>query len=470
MRARLAHVPRWADDAIVMLVALLARAAVVAWAAGRFPPVADGQYYHVIGTRIAQGLGYTWAWPDGVVTYAAHYPVGYPAIVAAAYRLVGPEPWHAMAANALIGAAGAWATLAIARRSTSRPLALLAGLLVALHPALVAYTPALMTEGITASLCALGAWAATRAREAADRTRLGWLVGLGLFLGICTLVRPQAILIAPVLGWFAVPEAQAWKPRLRAALLAAGLASLVCVPWLVRNHLRMAHAGLSFNGGWNLLIGTDPAGRGGWAPLQCPEACRLVFQEADKDVCFGRAGMREILSHPFAWLSLLPAKLAMTFDYCGGAGWYLRESNGDVFTDAWKLRLGALETLWIRLTLLGAILWSAWAAGPLRKVRWAIAAASLPFVFLQHGWVAWVGLVALLTCFGRVLHRMPVVVPASLALVASTALTHAVFFGSGRYSMVVLPLVTALACGLLTAGREPAHTSGLEGDLADAPH
>lgn len=319
--ARLARVPRGVDDAVVVVAALLARLAMVAWAAGRVPPVADGQYYHVIGERIARGLGYTWAWPDGAVTWAAHYPVGYPAIVAAAYRLLGPQPWHAMLANALIGAAGAWAALALARRSTSRPLALGAGMLVALHPALVAYTPALMTEGITASLSALGAWAASRAREAAPRRRTVWFIGLGLFLGACTLVRPQAILIAPVLGWFAVPEDDPWRPRLRAALIATGLASLVCVPWLLRNQLRMGHAGLSFNGGWNLLIGTDAAGRGGWAPLQVPEACRLVFQEADKDVCFGRAAMREIASRPAAWLSLVPSKLAVTFDYCGGAGW-----------------------------------------------------------------------------------------------------------------------------------------------------
>src|SRR5262249_7485196 len=57
-------------------VALDVRLAVVAWAAARFPPAADATYYQRIAERISQGLGYTWLWPDGAVTYAAHYPVG----------------------------------------------------------------------------------------------------------------------------------------------------------------------------------------------------------------------------------------------------------------------------------------------------------------------------------------------------------------------------------------------------------
>src|SRR5256885_7855973 len=46
-------------------------------------------FYHAVATRIARGAGYTWAWPDGVVTYAAHYPVGYPALLGAAYAVFG---------------------------------------------------------------------------------------------------------------------------------------------------------------------------------------------------------------------------------------------------------------------------------------------------------------------------------------------------------------------------------------------
>ena len=72
------------DALVVTLVALVARLVVVAWAAGHIPPTADGAYYHRLAIRLATGQGYTWLWPDGVVTAAAHYPVGYPALIGAA--------------------------------------------------------------------------------------------------------------------------------------------------------------------------------------------------------------------------------------------------------------------------------------------------------------------------------------------------------------------------------------------------
>lgn len=97
------------DALIVAGVALAARLAVVVWAHARFSASADGHYYDVLARRLAAGAGYTWLWPDGAVTFAAHYPVGYPAILALAYLVLGASPAVAMTVNALIGAAGAYA-------------------------------------------------------------------------------------------------------------------------------------------------------------------------------------------------------------------------------------------------------------------------------------------------------------------------------------------------------------------------
>src|SRR5690606_5734903 len=100
----------------------------------------------------ADGAGYTWLWPDGAVTYAAHYPVGYPALLAGLYALLGPSPVFGMAFNAILGTVAVLATYWVASESASRAGAVLAGTVVALHPSLVLYTPALMTEGVTAAL------------------------------------------------------------------------------------------------------------------------------------------------------------------------------------------------------------------------------------------------------------------------------------------------------------------------------
>ncbi|MGH7282722.1 MAG: hypothetical protein ACRELY_14435, partial [Polyangiaceae bacterium] len=77
------------DRIAVAALALAARLSFVAWGASRFPAAADGAYYDKIATRIASGDGYTWVWPDGAVTYAAHYPIGYPAILSVFYALFG---------------------------------------------------------------------------------------------------------------------------------------------------------------------------------------------------------------------------------------------------------------------------------------------------------------------------------------------------------------------------------------------
>ncbi|MBI5536365.1 MAG: glycosyltransferase family 39 protein [Deltaproteobacteria bacterium] len=458
------------DAALVIGTALGARVAMVAWAASRIPPTGDGKFYDVIATRIAQGHGYTWLWPDGVVTYAAHYPVGYPALLGAAYAVFGAKPAAAMMVNALLGTAAAAAAWALARRATSRAGALAAGLLVALHVGLVAYTPALMTEGATAALCVIAAWQACRAREAKARRRTAWLAAAGLTLGLCTLVRPQSLVLAPLLGWFALEAEASWSRRLRTAAFVGAIALAACAPWALRNEVRLGHAALSFNGGWNLLIGTNPAGHGSWSPVEVPQACKEVFHEAEKDICFGREAVKAIAAHPLTWLSLVPAKLSVTFDYCGGAGWYLREANGAAFDDAWKLRLGVVETLYERMILIAALVAGSLGPGPRRRPRMVVAALSIAAALTHWGWLAYVGLGLVLALLGRALHRAPLLIPSTLAMILSTAAIHAVFFGSGRYSMVVFPFVTALACGLLTRGRQQGHTLDPEGDLVDAPH
>ena len=60
--------------------------------------------------------------------------------------------------------------------------------------------------------------------------------------------------------------------------------------------------------------------------------------------------------------------------------------------------------------------------------------------------IPWVlGGVSILLLGTRELARAPLLVPATAAVVLGTAATHAVFFGAGRYGIVVVPFVTALA-------------------------
>jgi 4-amino-4-deoxy-L-arabinose transferase-like glycosyltransferase len=438
------------DALVVTGIALVARLAVVGWAAAfAIPAVADGTYYHVLAERLANGQGYTWLWLDGAVTYAAHYPVGYPALVALAYSVAGAKPAAAMVVNALIGAAGAWGAHDLLSRVTSRRLTLAGGLAVALHPVLVPYTAALMTEGVTAAFLVIATALAARGRDAPrGRYALAWLVAAGVMLGVATLVRPQALALAPLLGWLAVrPEPPDLLRRARTTIGLTFLAVLVCAPWTARNCVRMDKCALvSVNGGWNLAIGTQTKD-GAWQEIAVPHACKDVFAEAAKDECFGNVARETIAAEPLRWLARAPAKLRMTFDYFGAAPWYLHAASAQHFPYRAKVVLGSIEVLASRLLLLAALVSVRKLEGPRAGLREAVTGIGLVACFLPSGAVLGylACAVAVFLLGRRALARTPLVVPASASVILATAATHAVFFGAGRYGIVVVPFVTALA-------------------------
>lgn len=449
------------DGLVVAATALAARLAIVAWAWSAIPPAADGTYYHQIAKRIAEGHGYTWVWPDGVVTYAAHYPVGYPALVAIGYALFGPAPAVAMIVNALIGAAGAYAAFRLVHAGTGGRLPRLslgAGLAVALHPVLVPYTAAIMTEGTTAALLVIAAAITVRARD--DKRPLRFVALTGLIMGLATLVRPQSLVLAPVLGVLAEGGARSFKTSrgLRRALINAavvlGMTLLVCAPWTLRNCARMDKCALvSVNGGWNLAIGAQTTS-GGWSEIVVPDACKAVFQEAAKDDCFGREAVKVIAAHPWAWALRMPAKLRVTFDYFGAAPWYLHTANASYFSYRAKVALGAVETLVSRLLLAAALI--AILRAPTRRpsLSWAkrgTVAIGLVSCVLVPGTVGYLALALAIVsatvddALCETGDELSALLPFTAAVILATAATHAVFFGAGRYGIVVVPFVTAVA-------------------------
>jgi len=453
---RTSGAPYLSDAWLLAGLALILRILVVLWARDRFPPADDGIFYHAVAQRIAHGQGYTWLWPDGSVTYAAHYPVGYPALIGAAYTAFGAQPVVAMAFNAALGALSVFAAQRSAIRRSSRTLAAIAALLVALHPGLLFYTPALMTEGVAAELMVLAVWLMLRAAESA---RPAWrLVALAVCLGTSILVRPQLALIAPLFGFFALPSGEArYRERALRAALVTFMALCFCLPWTLRNCKRMDRCVfISANGGWNLLIGSLPEANGAWHAIEgslVPPECRNVFGEADKDRCFGRAGRSRIAAAPLDFLALVPRKLSLTFDYFGAPGHYLHTANYREFDESRKLRLGVLETAWERLVLLAAIAQAALRGERRRQLRRVGGALAGLFALSRAGWAGYLGLVACHALSGRELLRRPIAaITAGLTL--ATALTHAAFFGAGRYGFVCAALLCVAAVGEPDAKRE----------------
>lgn len=217
---------------------------------------------------------------------------------------------------------------------------------------------------------------------------------------------------------------------------------------------------VSVNGGWNLLIGTATR-NGAWQPVDVPPACREVWDEAGKDSCFEREARLVLARDPWAAIARAPAKLDVTFDYFGAAPWYLHEANPAAFDDEAKKALGTVDLVASRLALLFALVALGRRALASRRVGDSprIWASSLVLVTMgaisavsRHATFGYLALAAALLAdpaWRR--DRSRLVLPFTGAVVLSVAATHAVFFGAGRYGLVVLPLVSAVAA--LTADR-----------------
>jgi hypothetical protein len=327
-------------------------------------------------------------------------------------------------------ASAAAAHLVLASGQGNERRALLAGLVIALHPALVPYAAAWMTE--TLSLGLLGAVLLLAVpRQGLSVTVLS-LVASGLALGLLVLVRPQMLLLAPVLAAFVYLTASPGKRRLAlSGAFALVLSTLIVVaPWTYRNCKQTGVCNVvSANGGWNLLIGTQSE-NGRFGELRVPEECRTVWNEAAKDQCFGRAAKRAWQLAPSANLKKVPLKWSATFDYFGAGPYYLHASAPKLLTEQGKLVLAAVETATHRLMLM----WLLFRLGSKRS-RWLAWVALLP----TGGGVLGLALVAWqskATVAGRWL----------LATLGLTAAVHGVFFGDGRYGLVVLlPLAAVFA-------------------------
>ena len=437
--------------ALLFVVALAPRLYVALFWAGE--PVWDGHYYDFGARRIAQGAGYS-----DELTLAGHlvwhpwchYPVGYSAFLAVFYRLFGDGRAVAAVANALVGAALAVVTWALAGRALSTVRARAAGVLVALHPGLILYAALVMSEPLAALLTLLAFWAAVTLRP-----RRGLLAG-ALLLGVAALVRPQALLCAPFLA-LVLPRGRA---RLVAAAVACAVALVPVLPWTARNCRVMDGCALvSTNAGWNLAIGAFPRATGRFETLHSSDGCRDVTGQVQQDRCWRDYGLAQIRARPWHWLSLIPAKLGFTFDHESFAVEYLHEARPEAWPEDRRARGRGLTTLFHRLLLAGAALGCIAFPRPrppraaaVQGALIAVAVTLVALAFTADTPVFWplalfVAVVPWLPLPGR--PAMPPALLLPVALLATTLVTHAVFFGEDRYHVVVTPVLALLAAAAL---------------------
>ena len=433
----------------------------VALAWGR-EPVWDGHYYHFGALRIAQGLGYS---EDVLVNGVAHwkpwchYPVGYSAFLAGLYKILGAGLWVAPVGNALVGALTAVLAHRVARYFLPTWRSRGAGLLCAFHPGLIVYTALVMTEGLAAFSVLAAGWLALHFRARWTGAILG-----GVALGLSALVRPTALLAAPLL-FFTLSGT--WRTRLLRAAVACVVALATISPWTWRNCQVMDGCALvSTNGGWNLAIGAlTESGR--FTTLSGDDGCRDVTGQVDQDRCWARVGRQRILQEPVAWLALIPKKLAQTYNHESFAVGYLAQAAPEQWPQErqhwWRTRLTVFHHLLMLAAALSVVaLWRPrrFPPGAPFCIQLGLLLATVGFVAFglqKHDYpLYWVIVVAPFVPLLRLPGRPAMEGAAAwlLGLVFLTSLTHAVFFGEDRYHLTISPML----CILAAAALRPPHT------------
>jgi 4-amino-4-deoxy-L-arabinose transferase-like glycosyltransferase len=450
----------------LFFVALALRLWVASALAGE--PVWDGHYYDFGARHIASGFGYAdEVMRDGHPVWHpwCHYPVGYSGYLAAFYKVFGSSHAVANFANALVGALLPVVTYGLAREALSVRRAMVAGALVALHPGLILYGALLMTEPLSA-LLVLGAFYAA-IRVAARRTPLVGIIVGALVLGVAVLVRPQALLCAPFLA-LVVPKRE-WKTRLGGAALACVVALVPVLPWTARNCRVMDGCALvSTNAGWNLAIGSFPRATGRFETLRSDDGCREVTGQVQQDRCWFDYGVAQIRGAPGHWLALVPAKLAYTFDHESFAVEYLHEARPLAWPDerrsALRNALTAIHRIFVAASALAFVAFalpelrpksserSARRAQMVQTALLAVLALAAYAAFAADTPTFWPIVIVACALPWLPLPGRPPTHPAllmSVSLVATTVLTHAIFFGEDRYHMVATPVLCLLAAAAL---------------------
>jgi hypothetical protein len=284
-----------------------------------------------------------------------------------------------------------------------------------------------MTEPLFGTLLTLAVYLLVR-DEGPVRTVS--LVATAVVLAAATYVRPQAILLAPLLP---LARATRLRPGFLGRIAGAALVTaitLACIaPWSVRNCRDLdGCAFVSTNGGSNFAIGAVARANGRFFFLDNRDGCAGVHGEVARDRCWRSVARASIERHPWRWLKLGLVKIDHTLSYeafpVGYAreAWTARPPPGALASRAPPPSLRRILPLDDRLERI----WRRTLSFPWR-VLLALALLALVPVYTRR--------------FDAPAARVSLV--ACIVMLA----THAAFFGGDRYHLPLAPLVAVLAAG-----------------------
>lgn len=292
---------RWVFFLVVAVV--VSRWAVAMLAVGRVSP-GDPDIYPVIARQLLGGLGLYFDQADMGVRVFALYPPAYPVLLACWGAVAGFSIPSLFALNLLVDAAAAWALMLIGDQLEAPDAGRAAGFLYLVVPSMLFSAPLAQKEGLAILLVLILAhvWiAASQGRFA------GWrgAIMLGVPAGLLALTQPGWAPIAALFG-LAVAVRMGWRRMLRVGIGGALVASVVMLPWWLRNWLVFgAFVPLTSAGGIGLWIGNNADATGNWMPQP---AALHGLPELEFARRAGRMAQLWIAGHPLGFLRLNATK------------------------------------------------------------------------------------------------------------------------------------------------------------------
>jgi len=279
----------------------------------------DPYFYLDYARRMAQGGGYRLR--NGEPT--AYYPIGYPAILAAWFKVMQLTPlrehWitNAMSLNLIFSTTTIAMVGALGRRLAGAWVGAVSAVIVALFPSLIYHSGTILTETTFNFVFVLALLVLCWRPWSASIPTWPRLVVFALLFGLSIEIRPIALLVIPMLliaFWRVAGRRRALE---RFAIVIVTLIA-VMIPWTVRNAVVMhAFLPIGTTTGDNLCIGNHPGAQGHFVfPDDCfgddPDLPRPAFETVRNDKLTSRA-LDWIVRHPLQQLHLIPQRTYYTF-------------------------------------------------------------------------------------------------------------------------------------------------------------
>ena len=291
--------------------------------------------------------------------------------------------------NAFLGAATVPLLYVLVKAHFGRRVGFIAAAMLCVMPGPILWTELLMTETLFTLMFVGFLLLVMRARPS-----WRWAIGLGIYVGLATLTRSEALIwltIPLVLWWREI----GWKRSLSRVVVAGVTMLVVLMPWTIRNARAMdSFVLLSTNGGQTLWAGHNPNANGMQNyPTEEHEAS--FGTGAEWEVKWYKGLQSEALhymaTHPVRELALIPAKLiALNRGDSYAFDWLNQEPDPLLGSTATAYVSMFADLAWfslLSLTLLGVVVLhrSLWRTRLMVAIATAFGTALFVYGFLYYG-------------------------------------------------------------------------------------